>query len=70
MKMHRLLLAQGAILPSISLRFPCEAILPTIVRPAPAYPKLFPELDDSALTQAMCLAADKSAESGTPVSIG
>jgi predicted dehydrogenase len=32
--------------------------------------KPFPDLDDASLTQAVCFAADKSAESGTPVSIG
>ena len=53
---HRLVLAQ-------------DAILPTIVRSAPACPKPFPDLDDAALTQAVCFALDKSAESGTPVSI-
>ncbi|NQT02262.1 MAG: Gfo/Idh/MocA family oxidoreductase, partial [Planctomycetes bacterium] len=31
--------------------------------------KPFPDLDDAALTQAVCFAADKSAESGSPVSI-
>ena len=31
--------------------------------------KPYPDLDDAALTQAVCFAADKSAESGTPVSV-
>jgi predicted dehydrogenase len=31
--------------------------------------KPFPDLDDAALTQAVCFAADKSAESGRPVSL-
>jgi predicted dehydrogenase len=31
--------------------------------------KPFPDLDDAALTQAVCFAADKSAESGKPVSL-
>ena len=31
--------------------------------------KPFPDLDDASLTQAVCFAADKSAESGSPVSI-
>jgi predicted dehydrogenase len=31
--------------------------------------KPFPDLDDAALTHAVCFAADQSAESGTPVSI-
>jgi predicted dehydrogenase len=30
----------------------------------------FPDLDDAALTQAVCFAADRSAESGRPVSLG
>jgi len=32
--------------------------------------KPFPDLDDAARTQAVCFAADKSAESGQPVSLG
>ncbi len=32
--------------------------------------KPFPDLDDAAQTQAVCFAADKSAESGRPVSLG
>ncbi len=31
--------------------------------------KPFPDLDDASLTQAVCFAADKSGESGSPVSI-